>query len=86
MKIDRSFVRGLANSTEDIAIVNAVIELGHALDLSVTAEGVETDEPLSRLQLAGCDPAQGFLFSRPVEAEVIDRLLGGRREHGGPRE
>jgi diguanylate cyclase (GGDEF)-like protein len=79
VKIDRSFVRGLPNSADDIAIVNAVIELGHALNLSVTAEGVETDEQLGKLQLAGCDTAQGFLFSRPVEAEVIDRLLGGGR-------
>ena len=83
MKIDRSFVRGLPNSSDDVAIVNAVIELGHALNLSVAAEGVETDDQLGKLQPAGCDTAQGFLFSRPVEPEAIDRLLGGKPEEVG---
>jgi diguanylate cyclase (GGDEF)-like protein len=77
VKIDRSFVRGLPHSPEDVAIVGAVIELGHALNLSVTAEGVENTKQLGNLQSAGCDTAQGFLFSHPERPEVIDGLLRG---------
>jgi diguanylate cyclase (GGDEF)-like protein len=75
VKIDRSFVRGLPESSEDVAIVGAVIELGHALNLSVVAEGVETSDQLGNLQTAGCDTAQGFLFSRPEHPDVIDALI-----------
>jgi diguanylate cyclase (GGDEF)-like protein len=75
VKIDRSFVRGLPDSSEDAAIVSAVIELGHTLKLSVTAEGVETKEQLRNLQAAGCDTAQGFLFYRPEPPETVDKLF-----------
>jgi diguanylate cyclase len=77
VKVDRSFVRGLPENEEDVAIVNAVIELGHALKLSVTAEGVETREQLGNLQTAGCDSAQGFLFFRPEPPEEVAKLFAG---------
>jgi diguanylate cyclase (GGDEF)-like protein len=77
VKVDRSFVRGLPDNEEDVAIVNAVIELGHALKLSVTAEGVETREQFGNLQAAGCDTAQGFLFFRPEPPEEIAKLFAG---------
>jgi hypothetical protein len=54
-----------------------VIELGHALKLSVTAEGVETREQFGNLQAAGCDTAQGFLFFRPEPPEEIAKLFAG---------
>jgi diguanylate cyclase len=75
VKIDRSFVRGLPDSSEDAAIVTAVIELGHTLKLSVTAEGVETKEQLGNLQAAGCDTAQGFLFFKPEPPETVAKLF-----------
>ena len=70
-------MRGVPDNEEDVAIVNAVIELGHALKLSVTAEGVETAEQLGNLQNAGCDTAQGFLFYRPEPPEVVEQLFAG---------
>jgi EAL domain-containing protein (putative c-di-GMP-specific phosphodiesterase class I) len=75
VKVDRSFVRGVPDNEQDVAIVNAVIELGHALKLSVTAEGVETVDQLAHLRAAGCDTAQGFLFFHPEPPEVVDRLF-----------
>lgn len=78
LKIDRSYVRGLPHSSEDTAIVAAVVELGHALSLSVTAEGVESADQLVNLRARGCDSAQGFLFARPEPPEVVEQLLWQR--------
>ncbi|HEV2770164.1 MAG TPA: EAL domain-containing protein [Solirubrobacteraceae bacterium] len=75
LKIDRSYIRGLPHSSEDAAIVAAVVDLAHALSLSVTAEGVESTDQLVNLRARGCDTAQGFLFARPEPPEVIERLL-----------
>ena len=82
VKIDRSFVRGIGSSQEDAAIVAAVVELGHVLGLSVTAEGVETPEQHERLRELGCDDAQGFLFGRPVPGEEIDARLAVAASRG----
>ncbi len=79
LKIDRSFIDGLGRSREDTAIVTATLAFASALDLSVTAEGVETQDQLDRLIELGCHQAQGFLFSRPVPAEAATGLLDGRR-------
>ena len=75
LKIDRSFVMDLPGGKIDVAIVRTVIELGHSLGMSVTAEGVETAEQLACLQQLGCDTYQGFLFSRPLPSDEFTRLL-----------
>ena len=85
LKIDRSFVSGAGeafDSLEDLAIVRGIVALGHAMGLSVVAEGVETESQLAVLRQMGCDLAQGFLYSPAVEANEVARLLaegtGGR--------
>ncbi|MBV9813090.1 MAG: EAL domain-containing protein [Acetobacteraceae bacterium] len=84
VKIDRSFIPGLAEGSHDsTAIVRAVIGLCADLRMRVTAEGVETAEQLERLVEEGCTEVQGFLFSRPVPADVLPRLLRGEWRTGG---
>src|SRR4029078_12161773 len=75
VKIDRSFVSGLGSDPGDAAIVAAVVGLAHALDLRVTAEGVETEEQLLALIEHGCDEAQGYFFSPPQPAPDPRRLM-----------
>ena len=75
LKIDRSFIDGLGRSREDTAIVTATLAFARALELSVTAEGVETADQLARLRALGCLQGQGFLFSRPVPAADLPALL-----------
>jgi EAL domain-containing protein (putative c-di-GMP-specific phosphodiesterase class I) len=55
--------------------VRAIINLGHALDLTVIAEGVETKEQLQYLSALRCDVVQGFLFSKPISAQAFEELL-----------
>jgi EAL domain-containing protein (putative c-di-GMP-specific phosphodiesterase class I) len=75
LKIHESFVAGLGSDPEEGPIVAAMVALGHALGLSVVAEGVETDAQLTALRSLGCDGAQGFLFGRPVPEEEVNALL-----------
>ncbi|HTH94497.1 MAG TPA: EAL domain-containing protein, partial [Rhodocyclaceae bacterium] len=75
LKLDQSFVRDLAVSTEDQSIARAVIAMGHALRLKVIAEGVETEAQRQILASEACDEMQGYLFSRPVPADVCAQYL-----------
>jgi EAL domain-containing protein (putative c-di-GMP-specific phosphodiesterase class I) len=75
IKIDRSFVRDLENSTQDRAIAKAIIHMGKALGLTVVAEGVETMEQDAFLRGHACDELQGYLFSKPVPAAAVPSLL-----------
>jgi EAL domain-containing protein (putative c-di-GMP-specific phosphodiesterase class I) len=71
IKIDRQFVAGLHPGSQDTSIVSAIIELAHALGLTVVAEGVETEEQAAILTDMGCDLGQGYLWSRPVPAAEL---------------
>jgi diguanylate cyclase (GGDEF)-like protein len=75
IKIDQSFVAGVAADTFDAAIVQSVVDLAHAVGLSVVAEGVETPAQLECLRQMGCDQAQGYLFSKPRPAQDLEAIL-----------
>jgi diguanylate cyclase (GGDEF)-like protein len=77
LKIDRPFIDHLSDDTVVSAVPRAVVELGRALTLDVVAEGVEREDQAEMLRRIGCGLAQGYLFSRPVDAHEIDAVLGG---------
>jgi diguanylate cyclase (GGDEF)-like protein/PAS domain S-box-containing protein len=75
LKIDRSFVAGIESNIDDRAIVMATIDMGHAVGMTIVAEGVENVEQVESLRAFGCDRAQGYLYARPQPAEAITDLL-----------
>lgn len=87
LKIDMSLVRGLPESTSDVAIVDSLITLANRLDLAIVAEGIETEAQLRTLRDLGADLGQGFLLGRPAPADEIEGLLDGEpaRSGGGMR-
>jgi diguanylate cyclase (GGDEF)-like protein len=82
LKVDRSFVKGLGHDSMDSAIVRSVVALAKALDLDVTAEGIETTAQRAELLALGCDRGQGYLFARPLPAAGIAALLAGSTSRG----
>jgi diguanylate cyclase (GGDEF)-like protein len=81
LKIDRSFTIGIPGDTNDCAIANTIISIAQQLKHKVIAEGVETVEQLAFLKNSGCNEVQGYLFSKPLEADAFERAL---RENWAP--
>jgi diguanylate cyclase (GGDEF)-like protein/PAS domain S-box-containing protein len=81
IKIDQSFVRGLAANNDAQAIVRAIVNLGKGLGVTITAEGIETEAELSFLRAEGCHQAQGFLFSKARPNDEVMRLLEAQRRN-----
>jgi EAL domain-containing protein (putative c-di-GMP-specific phosphodiesterase class I) len=77
LKIDKSFTKGLGVEVEDTAIVQTVIDLAHILGMEVVAEGVEIEEQETLLKEMGCDFAQGFYLSKPLQPDEVSRFLSG---------
>jgi predicted signal transduction protein with EAL and GGDEF domain/FixJ family two-component response regulator len=75
LKIDRSFVQNIHSAPDDAVLCEAIVAMGKKLGLTVVAEGVELEEQRTFLAAAGCDQAQGFLFSRPLPADEFERYL-----------
>jgi diguanylate cyclase len=82
IKIDRSFLESMEATGESAILVHSIVHLGRALGLTVTAEGVETPEQHRFLQALGCHQLQGYLFSPPVTAEEVDRMLALEQAKG----
>jgi diguanylate cyclase (GGDEF)-like protein len=83
LKIDRVFVQQVTDSVEDFSIVQQLCGMAHALDLVAIAEGVDTPEQLEVLTSAGCDLAQGYLFTRPLGPDAIEAFLAKGVAHPG---
>ena len=75
LKIERSFVMGMAEDKDDRVIVRSTIELAHNLGLQVVAEGVENEEALAQLRELGCDFVQGYLMSGPLRRRTLEAWL-----------
>jgi len=76
IKIDRAFVMNLGRNQQSSAIIRSVIGLGHGLDISIVAEGVETQDQLSFLAVEACDQIQGYLLGKPAPIAQYDAWVG----------
>ena len=80
LKIDRSFIGRMSEDTENFEIVRTIMTLANNLGMDTVAEGVETERQLSQLRLLKCEYGQGYLFSRPVDAEAAGQLLAHKTD------
>jgi EAL domain-containing protein (putative c-di-GMP-specific phosphodiesterase class I) len=78
VKIDKSFINDMTFDANDEAIVATIINMGHNLNLSVIAEGVETEEQMKYLQKLECDEIQGYFYSKPIPAMEFEEKFFGR--------
>ena len=78
LKIDRSFVAGISESSEAGTLIRTLIHLGKTLQLETLAEGIEERVQLVELQRERCDTGQGFLFARPLDVESVEAMIGVR--------
>jgi diguanylate cyclase (GGDEF)-like protein len=86
LKIDKSFVDGVARGGRDAALGRTIVALAETLSLRTVAEGIEDPEQRERLRVMGCDSGQGYLFARPLDAATLHALLTDGRCLGGPDE
>ncbi len=84
IKIDKRFVAGLSSDSNDRAVVQAIINLGQAMGLTVTAEGVENEQQLRALGMENCHEVQGFYLSKPLERDAFEALLERHRNRANP--
>ena len=80
VKLDRSLIKEVLTSPQALLLLRATITMAEALGLPTTAEGIEREEEIPLLRLAGCHQFQGYLFSKPVPAAAITEVLLGRQE------
>jgi EAL domain-containing protein (putative c-di-GMP-specific phosphodiesterase class I) len=78
MKIDRSFVQELGTTGDTSEIINTILQLARSLGMDVIAEGVETKDQMAKLTAMGCSSAQGYYFSKPVDAKTAQWLIGNK--------
>ena len=82
LKIDQCFVRDIEMDNNDSAIIRAIVTLGHSLDLTIVAEGVETKEQLDFLHTLGCDQVQGYYFSKPLPEDEFTAYMLRQNQPG----
>jgi len=82
LKIDRSFIQGIAEETDSVQIVGTILDLARSLEMDVVAEGIETVEQVERLKSLGCRLGQGYYFAKPMDAEAVSAMLIASEDSG----